>query len=138
MRLDHIGLSVRDLDAMAAWYQRAFGFERTGDFAVAALGLRGTFLTGPDGLAIELLERSGSIPPERVMDAADAMLTHGWGHLCFRVANLEAEFARLVEAGATIVNPPAASPDPASRFAYVGDLEGNLIELVDRKGPVGT
>ncbi|WP_191905690.1 VOC family protein [Microbacterium caowuchunii] len=137
MHVDHIGVSVGDLDAQRDWYQRAFGFPTARPFEIAPVGLRGVFLLGPDDIAIELLERRGSAS---VRGAAatppDALLDRGWAHVCLRVDDLDAAFAQVVAAGATILTPPGDSPEPGVRFAFVTDPEGNLIELLDRPGPV--
>ena len=138
MHLDHVGLSVADLDAQSAWYAAAFGFTTSTPFAVAELDLRGAFLIGPDGLAIELLERAGSHPGIRAADQAEALLTRGYGHICLRVADVDATHARLLERGASERMPPQASPEPGVRMSFIADPEGNLIELLDRSGPVGS
>ena len=52
MFLDHVGLSVADLDAQAAWYAAAFGFHTSTPFEIEPLRLRGTFLVGYNGIAI--------------------------------------------------------------------------------------
>lgn len=137
MHIDHIGLSVGDLEAQLAWYRAAFGFPLAKPFDVPGFGLRGVFLLGPDGLAIELLEREGSSHPQPARTAPDALLAQGWAHLCLRVGDVDATFDRLVAAGAGIVSPPGESPEPGVRFAFVTDPEGNFIELLDRRGPVG-
>lgn len=136
MHVDHIGLSVGDLDAQLAWYQRAFGFEATAPFEVTAIGLRGAFLLGPDDVAIELLERQGSTHTTPATSAPEDLLTQGWAHLCFRVADVDETFAQLVTAGAIVVGEPGPSPEPGVRFAFVTDPEGNFIEILDRDRPV--
>ncbi|GAA5026777.1 VOC family protein [Microbacterium fluvii] len=136
MHVDHVGLSVGDLDAQRDWYQRAFGFATAKPFEIAAVGLRGVFLLGPDDLAIELLERRGSTHRTPATSPPDELLAQGWGHVCLRVADVDEVFARLVDAGATVVTAPAPAPEPGVRFAFVTDPEGNFIELLDREGPV--
>lgn len=137
MHVDHIGLSVGDLDAQTGWYQRAFGFETTRPFEISSLDLRGVFLLGPDGIAIELLEREGSIVlHECATTPPDALLSRGWAHLCLRVDDVDAAFAQVVDAGAGILSSPGDSPEPGVRFAFVTDPEGNVIELLDRLEPV--
>lgn len=138
MHVDHVGLSVGDLDAQLAWYQRAFGFTAAQPFEIPALGLRGAFVVGPDDVAIELLERSGSAHRTPAISAPDELLSQGWGHLCFRVNDLESVFQQLVDAGAGVVSAPGPSPEPGTQFAFLTDPEGNFIELLDRKGPVST
>jgi len=138
MYFDHVGLSVADLDAQVAWYRRAFGFTEATPFEVAPLGLRGTFLVGEMGLAIELLEREGSAPGIQATDQAEALLTRGYGHICLRVDDVDLLHAWLVEIGAGERMPPQLAPEPGVRMSFVSDPEGNLIELLDRAGPVGS
>lgn len=137
MHVDHIGLSVGDLDAQRDWYRAAFGFEASDPFEIAPLGLRGVFVLGPDGIAIELLERRGSTHRAPATSPPDELLAQGWGHVCFRVDDVDATFEALVEAGAVPVSPPGPSPQPGVRFAYLTDPEGNFIELLDRPRAVG-
>ncbi|MFT3797366.1 VOC family protein [Microbacterium sp.] len=136
MHVDHVGLSVRDLDAQRDWYQKAFGFPTASPFEIAAVGLRGVFLVGPDGVSIELLERRGSTHRTPATSPPDELLAQGWGHVCLRVADVDAVFDGLVDAGAVVVTAPAPAPEPGVRFAFVTDPEGNFIELLDRAGPV--
>jgi catechol 2,3-dioxygenase-like lactoylglutathione lyase family enzyme len=138
MYLDHVGLSVADLDAQARWYQAAFGFTTSTPFEVPSLDLRGTFLVGPGGLAIELLERAGSRPGIQAADQAEALLTRGYGHICLRVADVDDLHARLLAHGAFERLAPQLSPEPGVRMSFVADPEGNLIELLDRAHPVGS
>ena len=54
--LDHIGLSVKDIDAVAAGL-KAQGVEFTKEPQTQRPGVRVCFLRGPQGISIELLER---------------------------------------------------------------------------------
>ncbi len=136
--LDHIGLSVSDLDAQARWYTAALDLTPSTPFQMEALGLRGVFMVDQTGWAIELLERRGSEPSSAAPDPNGALLTHGYGHLCLRVVDVDAVFAKLIAAGATERLAPRDSPEPGVRMAFVSDPEENLIELLDRPGPVGS
>jgi lactoylglutathione lyase len=138
MHLDHVGLSVADLDAQSAWYEAALGLRVTSPFTIESLRLRGAFLLGDDGLALELLEREGSAPGLQAPDSATALLTRGYGHVCLRVEDVDATHAALLAAGAWERMAPQQSPVPGVRMSFVADPEGNLIELLDRAGPVGT
>lgn len=137
MYLDHVGISVADLDAQREWYSRAFGFTESTPFEIAPLRLRGTFLVGPNGLALELLERHGSVAGLQAPDTATALLTRGYGHVCLRVADVDATHATLLAAGAQERMAPQAAPEPGVRMSFVADPEGNLIELLDRREAVG-
>lgn len=134
--LDHIGLSVADLDAQSRWYRDAFGMTTTSTFEIPPVGLRGLFLVAESGLVIELLERAGSAHRTPASTPPDELLAQGWGHICLRVASVDETFAALVAAGAGVVTEPGPSPEPCVRFAFVTDPEGNFIELLDRPNPV--
>ena len=55
-RLDHFGLTVKDIDAVAAEI-RAKGVEFTKEPTTVRPGVRICFIRGPQGISIELLER---------------------------------------------------------------------------------
>ncbi|MBG0564509.1 VOC family protein [Actinoplanes aureus] len=59
MRLDHVGLTVGDLDRMRDWYATALGLTPEFDFALPEHAFRGVLLRGA-GYRLELLERAGS------------------------------------------------------------------------------
>lgn len=137
--LDHVGLSVADLDAQAEWYSRALGLEQLEPGGIPDVGLRVVFLVDPDhGWALELLTRPGSQPRPRATSAPEHVLSQGYGHICLRVADVDAMYARLVAAGATSIMEPGPSPVSGVRMAFVADPEGNFIEMLDRPGPPGT
>lgn len=138
MHLDHVGLSVADLDAQTAWYTRVLGLRASTPFVVDSIGLRGIFVVNDTGLAIELLERGGSTTGLQAPDPATAVLTQGFGHICLRVDDVDRWHAELLANGASERMAPQSSPEPGVRMSYVADPEGNLIELLDRPGPVGS
>lgn len=138
MYLDHVGLSVANLDAQAEWYSRALGLHESTPFEIQPVQLRGVFLVGENGLAIELLERRGSKPGLHAPDTATALLTQGYGHICLRVKDVDGIHARLLASGATQRMAPQPAPEAGVRMSFVADPEGNLIELLDRTGPVGS
>jgi lactoylglutathione lyase len=130
-RLDHVGLNVRDSDAMSEWYCRAFDLapELTFDLDI---GLRIVMLRSPSGERLELLHRAGSHPGLRAANPLEAAGTEGFGHICFDVPDLDSCFTALCAQGARAVLQPQPSPEPGVRMAWVHDPEGNLIELIQR------
>jgi catechol 2,3-dioxygenase-like lactoylglutathione lyase family enzyme len=130
--LDHAGLSVADLDAAAAFYGRAFGFDAEFPFALPVEGIRGVMLRLESGGRLELFERPGSADGLRPADPIDALATRGYGHFAVHAPDIDALFARAMDAGAIEKVAPRPSPEPGVRFAFVADPEGNLIELVER------
>jgi len=129
--LDHVGLTVGDLDAMSAWYATAFELAPEFEFAVPEHAFRGVMLRGA-GYRVELLERAGSVAGLQAANPVEAALTRGFGHVAFDVPDVDAAHRRLVELGATDRMSPRPSPEPGVRMAYVADPEGNLVELLDR------
>ena len=136
MNIDHVGMSVANLDAQVEWYTKVFGFKTARAFEVPPIGLRGIFLVGEDGFAIELLEKQGSTRNFKANNVAEGALNQGFGHLCYRVDNVTVMNARLIEHGAVQIMPVQESPEPGVTMVYVADPEGNLIEIIDRKGTV--
>ena len=132
MRLHHAGVSVPDLDRSLQWYCAALGLTPGYRFEVPPIGLRGAFALGDGGTGVELLEMSGASPGAPKTDPPSANAIHGFNHVCFHVADLDAAYDRAVALGARPVMPPCASPEPGVRMAFVADPEGNLVELLHR------
>ena len=95
-----------------------------------AFGVRGRFMEG-HGTRVELFERSESLPGIGGQDPPAALLTRGYGHIAFATSDLDTTFAELVARGATPVWDPRPSPEPGVRMAFVADLDGNLIEMIE-------
>jgi catechol 2,3-dioxygenase-like lactoylglutathione lyase family enzyme len=133
-RFDHVGISVADLEKAAEWYCRTLGLSVETQFAVTGTDLRGTMLRHASGYRIELLHRPGSVQGLQPASALAAAGTRGYGHICLCVEDVDGEFDKLIAAGATVRMPPSPSPRKGARVAFVADPEGNLIELLDRKG----
>jgi glyoxylase I family protein len=129
--LDHAGLSVADLEASAAFYRRALGFEREVAFELPG-GIRGLMLKLPGGGRLELFEHpssDGGLTPESPLAA---LATRGYGHFAVGTPDIDAVWARALEAGGVEKVSPRPSPEPGVRFAFLADPEGNLVELVER------
>jgi lactoylglutathione lyase len=137
--LDHVGLSVADLDAEAEWYAQAFGLEQREPGGVPSIDLRTVFLVDPEhGWAIELLHRPDSERQPHASSAPEHVLRQGYGHICLRVVDVDILFTRLLGHGATPIMAPGPAPMSGVRMAFVADPEGNLIEMLDRPGRPGT
>jgi len=127
----HTSLSVADLDAQRAWYQRALGLhEVIEEFQLEEPAVRTVVLRSGSGVRLELIERAGAGRDRVYADPLDAAKTLGFGHWAVSVRDLDAAFDAIVAAGGVAVWPPADAVQPGARFAYVKDPEGNLIELI--------
>ncbi|MGN6870323.1 MAG: VOC family protein [Solirubrobacteraceae bacterium] len=131
LRLDHVGLSVGDLDTACEFYSRAFGFARQLEFEIAPHPVRGLMLRHESGMRLELFEREGSSPGVQGATPIEALATRGYGHFAFAAPDIDSAFARALDAGARPVMEPGPSPEPGVRFAFLADPEGNLVELVE-------
>jgi lactoylglutathione lyase len=137
MKLDHVGLTVGDLDAMSDWYSKALDMQVEFEFALDHVDFRGVMLrsaqfSGEAGHRLELLHRPESVAGLQAADPVEAALTRGFGHIAFDVPDVDTAYDALLEAGATDRMSPRPSPEPGVRMAYVADPEGNLVELLDR------
>jgi catechol 2,3-dioxygenase-like lactoylglutathione lyase family enzyme len=128
----HVGLTVRDLDACAAWYEAALGFSIAMAFELP--GARGAMLRAPAGARIELFEVEGSAPGLSGADPLTALRRRGFGHVALEVSDLDAAYESAVRAGGAAMWDPRPSPEPGRRMAFVHDPEGNLVELIGPEG----
>ena len=141
----HVGLSVTDLDAARKWYADVLDMTPGYAFEIAPLGIRGCFMEG-HGTRVELLQRPGARGGIGGQQPPDAMLTLGFGHIAFRVAQLRPDLLRklvLAEPGGELdatLDPAAAGPTPSDRAARIaasaektkaGDIEGALKLFFD-------
>ncbi|MGI3198820.1 VOC family protein [Streptomyces sp. GLT-R25] len=131
-RFHHISLSVADLAAQEAWYADAFGLTQVEErLEIPEAGVRTVVLSDAAGLRVEFVERSGSHPVSHP-DAFAATAMQTFTHLALQVPDLDGSFARLTQnCGADAVSPPAPGASEATRYAYVADPEGNLLELIE-------
>jgi len=126
-RLDHVAITVADVEATLDWYERALGAERLH---------HDLFLAGT--IPIALLQVGGSRlsvhPAAAPASPYAAAPTPGSADLCFRwTGPLADAVAALGAAGVEIEEGPV--PRPASNgvmgeSVYCRDPDGNLVELL--------
>jgi lactoylglutathione lyase len=137
----HFGICVSDLERSLAFYCGALGFEKAesheiGQEFAALMDLPGVAVTsqfirrGPT--AIELLAfREPSPFGDRTRRAVNQF---GLTHLSFRVDDVAATAAKIVEFGGAIVEPSRTTIDlggSALEFVYCTDPDGVRVELMD-------
>ncbi len=140
LRIDHTALSVPDLEQALAFYCDLLGFEievKTeweagntlndtviGTPATAAK----TALLAAGGTRIELFEYRN--PVGAAQSARRPLWDHGITHLCFNVADIQVEYARLRAAGIEFNSAPVRMG--RWQFVYGRDPFGNVFELKQR------
>ena len=145
-RIDHVGVTVSDVDRALGFYRDLLGLRLVADSTVSGHGvaqllgldsvkLRIADLDSGDGRIVELIQYvqpQGSHVSYESSDAASM-------HIALTVDDLEAVGARLRAAGAVIVSrKPLVIDDPGGAFdgavcLYVRDPDGAILELVQRR-----
>ena len=145
--VNHIGLSVRNLDRAIAFYQGATGFElvsreviegnKAADrlFARENTQLEIAVLRGPNWL----LELS-AFKHNATVEAKDMpVIGPGMSHTCYQSPVSDPGYLKFAQHGARIINrsqKPVYSPYYGVSYVYAYDPDGNVIELEQLKGAV--
>lgn len=142
LRLNHVGLSVLDLDRAAEFYGRWFGFEVAGSFAFDddPWMNRMTGLPGVRGRALHLRGANGYLElfaferPVPVAAAPRKLAAPGMTHLGFEVDDVRGLHAAMAAVGVPFLSEPQ-DPQDGSCTVYGRDPEGNVFELMQLGGP---
>jgi lactoylglutathione lyase len=123
----HSMIRVLDEAQSVAFYDAAFGLKVADrlDFDTFTL----VYLSNPEtGFEVELTINKGRTDPYNLGD--------GYGHLAFSVTDVNAEHARLTEAGLAprklVDFAPAGTV--IARFFFIADPDGYQIEVLQRGG----
>jgi catechol 2,3-dioxygenase-like lactoylglutathione lyase family enzyme len=127
--IDHVALSVGDLDTMAGFYAK-LGFDEISRSDFAPAPVRSAIMRNPAGATLELTAHGDSAQVPPAGNAIAAAKRRGIFHYALRVTRLEQSVADATAAGAMPLSAPATNSRGDARFAYLADPEGNLIELV--------
>ncbi|MCU0320040.1 MAG: methylmalonyl-CoA epimerase [Flavobacteriales bacterium] len=132
LRIEHIGIAVKDLSAAEALYARLLGAEPYKREEVESEGVITSFFrTGPN--KIELLE---STRPDGPIAKAIEKRGEGIHHIAFEVADIRAEMARLRAEGFTLLNeePKRGADNKLVCFVHPKSAGGVLVELCQEIG----
>ena len=140
--LDHVSLTVSDVDRSVEFYSKAFGFRRTrrsssdGQALDTILGYPNAKIEiawvalGP--LNVEFIQyRQPHSEHRAVLHTKDV----GTPHLAFRVQDIRAEYQRLVGLGARFKSDPVGVPGGTHMSVYGMDPDGITFEIVQRDRP---
>jgi methylmalonyl-CoA/ethylmalonyl-CoA epimerase len=127
LRAHHFGISVPDLDAAVAWYQRMLGFDVEERLFIDKIPAHIAFVKRGE-FRIEIFQVDGAapLPDDRRVPNLD-LKTHGNKHMCFEVPDVPAAVNALRAAGADIAFETRVDGNPT---AFVRDCAGNLIEFL--------
>lgn len=136
----HSGFVVLDLEKFILFYQ-GFGFKlmsrmiEEGDYIDNLVGLKNVKLewaklSAPDGSMIELLQYHSHVASrnESIQNANRL----GCSHIAFTVEDIEEAVKYICESGGSVNNPYQISPDGNVKVSYCYDMEGNILEIVQK------
>ncbi|HSN69916.1 MAG TPA: VOC family protein [Steroidobacteraceae bacterium] len=140
MSLHHVSITTENLERLADFYCGLLGFEIVLELEWEAGNAVPDAIYGLENTAVRMrllrlksafLELFEFRSPKGVRPEGLPMVnTPGYTHLCLRVTDIDAEYARLVAAGVRFNCPPQTMRGYC-RATYARDPDGNLIELIE-------
>jgi catechol 2,3-dioxygenase-like lactoylglutathione lyase family enzyme len=139
--LNHIGISVTNLDRSIEFYKNLLGMEISVrrifegpeyERLLALAGARGTvaLLTGPNA-RVELFEFTQ--PDPKPGDPRRPVCDRGITHFCIEVSDIETEYERLRGSGVAFHCEPIGFSGVAKAL-YGRDPDGNVFEFLELMG----
>ncbi|WP_205665717.1 methylmalonyl-CoA epimerase [Anoxybacter fermentans] len=130
MKIDHLGIAVKNLDESLKFYHKILGLHLKGIEEVKEQKVRVAFLPIGDS-KFELLEPTDSESP-----IAKHIEKRGQGiqHIALRVKDIEAEIERLKKAGVQFIGdkPTPGAGGAKIIFIHPKSTNGVLLELCER------
>ena len=138
--MHHVGITVRDLEASLAWYERIFGVKP--EFVAQGSGPDLSKAVGVPGADLRFaFLRFGSCVVELLCYDNDREETYtrsnadvGSAHVCIDVPDLRAAYQDLLGKGVEFLAPPLLIDDgplEGCSFVYVKDPDGITLELFE-------
>ncbi len=125
MKIEHIAMYVRDLEAARIFFIRYFNAISNEGYHNKQTNFRSYFLTFENGARLELMSRpevlyKGNLKPET-----------GYAHIAFSTGSAEQVdllTKRIINDGYEVISGPRTTGDGYYESCIVG-IEGNLIEI---------
>lgn len=127
MQIDHVAIVVKDLERTIRLYVDTLGFEQIYRETVADQGVEAVGLQAGESVIELLRPLDENSPIARYRGEAESRLHH----TAYRVADLEAQLARLKAAGVRLIDehPRAGAHGNRIAFLHPKSTAGVLIEL---------
>lgn len=131
LKIDHIGIAVKDLAASLKFYSQVLGLEVVGTEVVPEQQVKVAFLPCGDS-ELELLE---STTPEGPIAKFIEKRGEGVQHIALRVDDLEEALEMMREKGLRLIDEKPRYGAGGARIAFVHPqaAKGVLLELTERK-----
>lgn len=136
--INHVGLATADLDRMIAFYRDVLGFEVRGGSEWRDSILVDSIVGVPGSAARSAVLAAGNVyleifqylsPATPATGVARQPFDRGYTHICIDVSDIDAECARLTEAGVRFNRAPPHAEMSGLKAIYGRDPDGNIIEL---------
>lgn len=130
LKLDHIGIAVKNLDETLKFYTDVLGLELHGTEVVEDQKVKVAFLPVGD-TEIELLE---STSPDGPIAKFIEKNGEGMQHMAFKVDNIEEAIAYMLEKGLRMIDETPRYGAGGAKIAFVHPKSSNrvLVELSER------
>ena len=125
MKIEHIAMYVKDLEAAKDFFIRYFGAVSNEGYHNEKTGFRSYFLGFDDGARLEIMNSPLMEDGEKSVCAA------GYAHIAFSLGSKEAVdklTERLKSEGFEVISGPRTTGDGYYESAVIG-IEGNIIEI---------
>jgi len=131
LKIDHIGIAIKDLAESLNFYRDVLGLEVTGTEVVPEQKVKVAFLPCGDS-EVELLE---STDPEGPIAKFIEKRGEGIQHIALRVDNIEDALEYMQEKGLRLIDKSPRYGAGGARIAFLHPQvsKGVLIELTERK-----
>ena len=124
MKIEHVAIWAKDLEAMKTFYLTYFNGKANSKYHNKEKEFESYFLTFDSGARLEIMCKSG-------IDKTDQDDRIGWAHIAISLGSRESVnqmTARLQNDGYYLVNGPRVTGDGYYE-SVIEDPEGNLLEL---------
>ena len=132
LKIDHIGIAVKNLNETLTFYEEVLGMTCTGQEEVDEQKVRVAFLPVGDS-EVELLESTDPDGPiARYIDKNG----EGIQHIAFRVDNIDEAIAAMKDKGVRMIDetPRYGAGGAKIAFCHPKSTGGVLVELSERQG----
>jgi catechol 2,3-dioxygenase-like lactoylglutathione lyase family enzyme len=133
LAFSHISIKVADLVRSLRYYERVFGYRLAYDNQAAGEAERVLIGIIAD-TAVELVAPPRGSEAQTLQDHPENLNSIGFSCVTFSVPDVDAAYEALRAEGLANVNPPITIAN-GIRQVFLRDPDGNLLELIDFKGP---
>jgi len=137
--VDHIGVSVGDLEKSISFYRDIMGMEveyksyHEGKAVSDVVGIKGAILNicvlRDDSCKIELIEYKH----KKLSKNYKIQNEPGLIHICFFVKNIDEEYERIKSKGFVFNSPPMVTRENGPKITYFKGPDNVIIELYEEK-----